>query len=193
MGRPDLTEERTVEILDAFARCVARQGLAATSMQEIADEAGMKRPILRHYVGNRADLVTALAEHVARQCCEALDALVASLPASNALETALKHLFPSTPAGSPGEILVIESLIAAAAEDETVRAPMTAYVDHAMAAFDRLLASECPRAPRASRQAAAYGILSVWFNYSSLTPLRPPPAHRRHALRAARALVDSLT
>ena len=53
MGRPDLTEVRTAEILDAFERCVARFGLEGSSLERDAEEAGMKRSILRHYIGNR--------------------------------------------------------------------------------------------------------------------------------------------
>ena len=64
MGRPNLTEIRSAEILDAFERCVARYGLEESSLERVADEAGMKRSILRHYVGNREDLVQGLAERV---------------------------------------------------------------------------------------------------------------------------------
>ena len=64
MPRPDLTEQRTAEILDAFERCIVRHGLDGSSLEKIGEEAGMKRPILRHYVGNREALVMALAERV---------------------------------------------------------------------------------------------------------------------------------
>ena len=64
MGRPDLTETRTTEILDAFERCVGRYGLDGSSLERIAEEAGMKRSILRHYVGNRTDLIHALTDRV---------------------------------------------------------------------------------------------------------------------------------
>ena len=38
MGRPSLTEVRTVEILDAFERCVARYGLEGSSLERIAED-----------------------------------------------------------------------------------------------------------------------------------------------------------
>lgn len=193
MGRPDLSEQRTAEILDAFARCVARQGLGATSVQDIADEAGMKRPIIRHYVGNRADLVTALAEHVGARYCATLDELVAALPAKHRVDEVLQLLLPATPSESAGEIMVLESLIAAAAEDDTVREPMLAFVDHTLGVIRGLLADEHPGASPAQLRAVAYGVVSIWFNHSSLTPLRPPGGHRRAALGAARGLVGTLS
>ena len=41
MGRPNLTEVRTSEILDAFERCVARFGLEGSSLERVAEEAGI--------------------------------------------------------------------------------------------------------------------------------------------------------
>lgn len=189
MGRPSLAVERTQQILAAFERCVARQGLAATSLQDVADEAGMKRSILRHYIGNRDALVVALAEHVADRYRRQTDDLLASLPKDDAFEALLASLFPTTPREEVGEIIVLESLIAAAAEDDAVREPILGYVDFLLAALRRLVRAAEPNATRARQDAVAYGVLSVWWNHSSLTPLRPGPAHRRAALAAARAVL----
>ncbi|MEM7233345.1 MAG: helix-turn-helix domain-containing protein, partial [Planctomycetota bacterium] len=65
MPRRDLTKERTEQILDALERCVVHFGLGGTSLERIAEEAEMKRSILRHYVGNRDDLIVAMAERLA--------------------------------------------------------------------------------------------------------------------------------
>ena len=60
MPRPDLTEESTAQILDAFADCIGKSGVAATSLQDVADGAGVHKSIIRHYVGSKEDLVNAL-------------------------------------------------------------------------------------------------------------------------------------
>ena len=60
MARPDISEERTSQILDAFAVCIGRAGVAGTSLQDVADAAGVHKSIIRHYVGSRDDLVNAL-------------------------------------------------------------------------------------------------------------------------------------
>ena len=71
MARPDLSAERSEQILDAFSRCVARSGLDAVSLEEVAGEAGVRRSIIRHYIGNRDDLVAAFLDrlevHLQRQ------------------------------------------------------------------------------------------------------------------------------
>jgi hypothetical protein len=47
------------QILDAYEECVLQFGLEATSLEAIADQARIKRSVVRHYMGNRA-----LADHV---------------------------------------------------------------------------------------------------------------------------------
>ena len=192
MGRPSLTARRTHEILEAFARCVARRGLEATSLQDVADEAGHARPILRHYVGNRSDLVVALARHVGATYRDRLRAMVDALPETGRADALLGALLPTQPSESAGEILVLESLIAKAAEDADVREAMLDFVEHTLRTMRRVLRDDHPKATAAQVKAVAYGIVSIWFNHSSLTPIRPPATHRRAALAAARTLVASL-
>jgi AcrR family transcriptional regulator len=57
--------ERTSRlILDAAVRCVARDGLPATSMQRIADEAGVGKRAVVYYYGTREGLLDAVIRHV---------------------------------------------------------------------------------------------------------------------------------
>jgi AcrR family transcriptional regulator len=57
-------DERRAELLDAAERAVRRIGPQA-SMDELAAEAGVTKPILYSHFGDKAGLVTALAERVA--------------------------------------------------------------------------------------------------------------------------------
>ncbi|MGI9303924.1 MAG: TetR family transcriptional regulator, partial [Gammaproteobacteria bacterium] len=60
MPRPSLKTQRTGEILDAFQRCIVKYGMQGASLERISEEADMGRTILRHYVGNRDDLIIAV-------------------------------------------------------------------------------------------------------------------------------------
>ena len=64
MGRPKLDDVRRPQILDAFAACVARYGIDGSTLDRVAEEAGVTRALVRHYLGNRDEVVVALAEHV---------------------------------------------------------------------------------------------------------------------------------
>ena len=116
MPRRDLTEERTAQILDAFARCVVQYGLDGTSLEQVAEEAGVKRSILRHYVGNRDALINAMVERVVQKYAQQLEAMVAYLPeaGNERIETLLSLLFQPEPDESAQEAFVFETLIAAA-------------------------------------------------------------------------------
>lgn len=62
MARPSKVEERREQILDAFERCVVRTGLQGITMDKVAKEAGLPRSLVRHFVGNRDDMVEAVFE-----------------------------------------------------------------------------------------------------------------------------------
>ncbi|NJM06754.1 TetR/AcrR family transcriptional regulator [Candidatus Gracilibacteria bacterium] len=64
MGRKSLAEERREDILAAFERCIARYGIDVP-LEQIADEAGVKRSLIRHYLGNRDELVEQVIERIA--------------------------------------------------------------------------------------------------------------------------------
>jgi AcrR family transcriptional regulator len=59
--------ERRAQVISAFRRCVARAGFAGTSLENVAEEAGLARGHVRHYLGNRHDQMVALAESVSTE------------------------------------------------------------------------------------------------------------------------------
>jgi AcrR family transcriptional regulator len=67
MARPSLKAERQENIMAAFMRCIAKFGLEASSLDEIAKEADMPRSLVRHFSGNREDLVNQVADFVASE------------------------------------------------------------------------------------------------------------------------------
>ncbi|MDX8153827.1 TetR/AcrR family transcriptional regulator [Patulibacter brassicae] len=70
---------RAEEILEATIRCLARDGYAATSLQRVAEEAGVPKRAIPYYFTSRDGLLTNAAEHlIARlvdQILQAVDAL----------------------------------------------------------------------------------------------------------------------
>jgi AcrR family transcriptional regulator len=74
---PKVTEayrdERRRELIDAARTCFARNGFAATSMQEIFEEAGISAGGFYRYFSSKTELVAAIAEETASR----LEAVVA--------------------------------------------------------------------------------------------------------------------
>ena len=192
MPRPALTEERTTLILDAFARCVARQGLDATSLENVADEAGVKRSILRHYIGNRDDLIHALSERVLAKYRKDVADMVASLPSQRTADSLLDYLFWDGQGAASEEVQVVEALIAASGRNQALRDKLKVLIDDFSQTIADLLAREFPNATAQRRWDVAYGIVSIYYNHEALVPLQLPKKYRRAARKSAEALVDTL-
>lgn len=67
------------EILEATLRCVARDGYAATSMQRIADEAGVGKRAVVYYYGTREGLFDHVIRHIGGRLLDQLEAAVGGL------------------------------------------------------------------------------------------------------------------
>ena len=65
LGRSaDWTNPRVVQILDAASRCFEQRGFAATTVQEIADEAGLTKSMIHYYFENKQALIGELQTFV---------------------------------------------------------------------------------------------------------------------------------
>ena len=192
MGRPDLTEVRTAEILDAFEACVARYGLEGSSLELVAEEAGMKRSILRHYVGNRDELILALAKRVVAKYRDHLQVLAKTASEDRRLDDLLSFFFPDMPVETASSLLVMESLIAAAPEYPEIRHLMSEYIDELVTLTGKQLRTVYPRATRQQCWSVAYGIVCICFNHESLVPLNLDPKYLKAARDTARRLAESL-
>ena len=192
MGRPKLTEIRTVEILDAFERCVARYGLEGSSLERVAEEAGMKRSILRHYIGNRDEMIVALAERVVGKYRQAFQDFLDQTTNKNRPKQLLSYFFPDSPVESTEDILVVEALIAASEQNSQVRSLMFSYVDGLVGDLSKQLRVAFPNASSQKCWSVAYGVVSICFNQESLSPMRLPPKYLRAARSCSEALIYSL-
>lgn len=191
MGRPSKKEERTEEILNAFYRCVARYGLEGSTLEHIAEESGLKRSLVRHFVGNRDELVSMLVDRVLEQSNQQWQGFLSSLPAEQPSTELLEGLFSDQ--HSDGEyILVIESLIFAAGRDAQLQQQMQAWMQGFTDDVEQLLKREFANASEDQLSAVSFGLISLYFNLDSLAPLGINDRYRQPARLAAKALLNSL-
>ncbi|MGO4678346.1 TetR/AcrR family transcriptional regulator [Microbacterium sp. 2MCAF23] len=64
MARPTVAAERRDQIIEATMQALAQHGVAGASLDRIAEAAGMSRGHVRHFVGNRDQLLAETARHV---------------------------------------------------------------------------------------------------------------------------------
>jgi AcrR family transcriptional regulator len=78
---------RAEEILEATVRCLARDGYAATSLQRVAEEAGVPKRAIPYYFASREGLLTNAAEHlIARLVDQILQAVAALKDADSIID-----------------------------------------------------------------------------------------------------------
>ncbi|MGB0466935.1 MAG: TetR/AcrR family transcriptional regulator [Pontibacterium sp.] len=192
MGRPSKKAERTDQILRALQRCVARYGLEGSTLERISEEAGLQRSLVRHFAGNRTELVQQLADRVIDQSDKQWAEFIRYLPEKNVTTALLDGLF--TEDHSDAEfVLVIESLIFSAGQDEPLRKQMQAWMSRFTHDMKTILLRDNPSADDAQLNAIVFGLVSIYFNLDSLAPLGMSAQYRPSARRAAELLINTLS
>ena len=90
--RRDLSAERRQEILDAFRRCVARDGLQPSSLRRIGAEVGLGQSVLMHHFGSRDGLVQALLNSLVAGYIEALETSFEVVASERSVDSLLDFL-----------------------------------------------------------------------------------------------------
>ncbi|MEM7221585.1 MAG: TetR/AcrR family transcriptional regulator [Pseudomonadota bacterium] len=192
MARPSLKTQRSHEILAAFAACVARYGLEGATQERVAAEAGVKRTLLRHYLGNRDEMIDALIDHVAADFDAQTEAMLAALPATGRVPALLDLLFDWQRPSDGDRVMTYQALVTAAERLPRAGQAMAAGTEHFAAALRRELAMAHPGAPDEAVTAATLGLMALAFNAEALAPLDLPESWASATRRAADSLVATL-
>ncbi len=191
MPRPSLKEARTIELLDAFERCVARFGLDGSTLEKISEEAGVGRPLLRHYLGNREQMVSALLNHVLAKFSYLNQSLVSELPEDGRFEIILHRLFDKS-YHEMQQAAVFQALVAASERHDGMAKKLMQFVYELEEMLTVELKASKPLATLDDCSTAVSGITSIYFNVDALAPLDPKPAWRTRQLQAVDWLLDRL-
>lgn len=77
MGRPSISEQRRMEIGRALQSCMARNGsYEATSVKDIAQEAGVATGLIHHYFTNKDEILLLMADSVLLELSNLLEELL---------------------------------------------------------------------------------------------------------------------
>ena len=191
MGRPSLKKERFEEILDAFEHCVARYGLAGATLAQVSKQAGLARPLIRHHIGNRDELIGALINRYRTKSDYSLGILITDLPENNRLPALVDRLFDDQ-YFDKNLVLVTEALIAAAEEYPQLDRQLSTTIENIIRVISAELKLEYPDAKKETISIVATGILGIYFNVDSLSFLSDIRELRCNSKLAALKLVESL-
>jgi AcrR family transcriptional regulator len=149
--------------------------------------------MIRHYVGNRDELVRAATEHLAAQYCTRAAAALDDEDADFDIDALLDFFFLGDfVSGMPEEDRIVDSLLAAAASDPQARAPLRSMYE----SFDELVQKHLARcAPGANPDrlaSVAWAIVCLAEQNTIMLGLEVPAGRSTELRDAARVLVDSL-
>src|SRR5690349_658791 len=152
MGRPSMATERNEQIMRATGRGLRRYGLAGTTLERVSEESGLSRSHVRHYVGNRDDLLRGFASWLYTGYESEFAGAVQKADPPAKLPIVLDYLFGSGLLPLSEDDTVIRELIAAGIIDERIRSIMQTQYLRAIEAIEEAIAAEYPAAPAAKRR-----------------------------------------
>ena len=192
MPRPSKKAERTEEILDAFERCVARFGVEGSTLERVAEEAGLQRSLLRHYVGNRDELLQALLDRFFAKSNRQTTSLFDALPTTNRANVLINYLFDES-FSDTHFAQVAQGLVAAAPNHDKLQSRVRAWVLKFVDSIADEVHQSFPKATPEEVYEVAAGIVGIYFNVESVSPLGRVKKLRSASKDAASRLVSTLS
>ena len=191
MARPDVRDKRRDQILDAFEEIVARNGIEGATLARTAEVAGLARPLIRHNIGNREDLVAALVERFLEKSRDAMDGMLNELPPEKAIHVLVDWLFDKS-YSDPQLVRISSALITASADDPRLARKMRSWLREFIDRITFALSASYPDAGKDRVDAVAAGLTGIYFNIESLYPLGDIQSVSQASRNAALLLVTSL-
>lgn len=188
VGRPSNRDERYEQVMQALVQCVGRFGLEGTTLSKVAEVAGLSRPLIRHHLGNRAEMIGELQDYVLRRFDEDVEALVTSLPKTGAGPFLIDLLFSPRAVTDPGMTMAFAALTAHARTDPSLQQKCQERIFAMEEAVAHALAADAPEAEAARR--AAHGIVALYFNLTAFEALNMPHDWRERAKAIAYSIMQ---
>ena len=187
MGRRNLSQERTEQLLDAFEICISEYGLGGATLQRTAEKAELNIGMIYHYIGNRDDLLRLSVERLAEQAKQDMAAFVAAVPTEKRLPLLLQDFFKD--AAESSDRILSELLVASSHNPLAKQLCQDINRVYASLLAEELARSH-PQLPAKTCQQLAFNVLSLAYGCGLLIDLGFDKQQREVALQAAEALIQ---
>lgn len=190
MGRKSRSEERRETILAAFERCIARYGIDVP-LEQIADEAGVRRSMIRHYLGNRDELV----DQVIARIADGYPPRVAELlqpAAAGGVDGLLTALFPGDTSATEWDDVIMAVVNTAQGRYPQAKQRLAGMMEQIVTSIATTLAQLFPQAEAERCYQIAYALFCVTQTHESLLWLGLDPRHTAAARASAALLLQAL-
>ena len=189
MGRPSLADVRRPQLLDAYAACLARYGVEGTTLDRVAKEAGVTRGLVRHYLGNRDEVLRALGDW-AREGYFAFFAEASKRHPGADPSAVLLDLM--TTAQPKKFYAVLDALFAEAGRDAYIAGVLHDVYEEFFRWTVGMLTEALPKADPSARRQVALALISFGWAEAGYEVIGFRPSRRRDYRALAERLIDSL-
>ncbi|MCY4046171.1 MAG: hypothetical protein OXE99_14000 [Cellvibrionales bacterium] len=193
MPRPSLKLQRVDEILNALESCILAEGLSSTSLETIATTANMKRSILRHYIGNRDDIIIALGQRFFKQSQAQWQTLLDQLPETHASQWLVEGLLFFKDTNQLKQYQLSEALFAEARRLPELKDVIGEWTERFINDLTYHLAKDYPKTTEKACRQVALGLYSLYFLDESYTALFPKTPMTNDLQATALRLIQSLS
>ena len=192
MPRPSMKKIRSEEILAAYAKCIIRFGFEGATQDKIASEANVKRPILRHYLGNRRQMIEALIDYVDIQIEKDLELLKESLPDKRRVGALIDILFDQEHAADDDAGMMMQALVSAAYSYPELNSKTLNWTNGYIKIVKDEIVQEYPNISDERAFQIAFGIVALHFNIDYFSQISIPDTWWAASNNAACTLVRSI-
>ena len=193
MPRLSIKEQRAKEIISAFERCIVRNGINGAQLEKIADESGIQRPALRHFVGNRDQLIYELTKSLSAEYHEMMKTSGKLLDKIGTKpEDLLVILFMQIRLTTPERIIVLVNLYSIAARYPAVKKELVKWYLGFIGWIAIRLSIYKPKSSKQDLEQVAIALASLSFNFASIAPLGIKDNDYDHIMEAATKLINTL-
>ncbi|MDZ4722274.1 MAG: TetR/AcrR family transcriptional regulator [Roseiflexaceae bacterium] len=182
---------RREEILAAFERCVARYGIEA-SLEQIADEAGIRRSLIRHYIGNREELVNSLIERITQDYPAHVAAAFLHTDGAHEVQAILDYLFRVELDDNTSDAIIVHVMMTAKERYPQAKNSLLHMFAMFISHLADALARAYPQAPLSQCQQIAYAIFCLAQTNESMLWVGFDQSHNQSARQSAELLLRSL-
>lgn len=163
MGRKNLKEQRSLEIIAALERCIEKRGLEGTTLEQVAEEAGTSRRIIRHYLGNREEMILTAINCIEKKHMESAMEVIGDFQSEARLKSALNYLFSEKFNSLPLNNLLAGLLASAVRGDDMIRGAMERIYNKFQSTIEDELKRAFPKARREDCRRVAFTIMTLAF------------------------------
>lgn len=179
-------DQRRREIVWAFIELVADKGLEHVSLDEVAASAGVQRAALRHFVGNRDDLVSAAITKITKRALADIDVRISFSEIAEMLFNPSRMKNADVVDRAWGELLP------EAMRSQDSRAVIKESYDKLVSLISRAIRQQYPQASRSQIADTAYAVACMAEQNYIFQRVGYPQARCKGLREAALALADRL-